>query len=268
MGCNLSGVGEGRGREAAGASAPAASGTGLVPSTTTGTPPAGRPSEWFLIDRRACRLKRMKKGVLNASRLLDFDAAGEKCRMRRTFVTLTYRPGVEWSPDHVGKFRRCMREWFARRGVVCRFAWVAELTKAGRMHYHLLVWVPRRFILPKADRRGWWPHGSTNVQEARSAIGYLAKYASKGTPEGHEFPKGARIHGCGGLTSDGKRERRYWLAPLFARDALGGRADIRKIRGGYADRITGEFTPSPWQIWAPRGGGVWAWRFLPEQIAC
>ncbi|MFS8387721.1 replication initiation protein, partial [Xanthomonas campestris pv. campestris] len=33
-----------------------------------------------------------------------------------------------------------------------------------------------------------------------------------------------------------------------AREALGGEADIRKAKGGWFDRLTGEFWPSPWKV--------------------
>ena len=34
--------------------------------------------------------------------------------------------------------------------------------------------------MPKADKQGWWRHGMTNTVPARSPVGYLCKYTSKG----------------------------------------------------------------------------------------
>lgn len=125
------------------------------------------------------------------------------------------------------------------------------------------MWIPRGFWLPKADQAGWWPHGSTKIEKARNAVGYLAKYASKFTGAMAEaFPKGFRTHAIGGLNDESKRELRWWKSPTDARKALGPDADIRKTQGGYADRNTGTFWPSPWRCFFDKGRVI-AWKLEP-----
>ncbi|CEE44508.1 exported hypothetical protein [Xanthomonas citri pv. citri] len=47
-----------------------------------------------------------------------------------------------------------------------------------------------------------------------------------------------------------------------AREALGGEADIRKAKGGWFDRLTGEFWPSPWKV-TFIFGRTFAWKVVP-----
>lgn len=76
------------------------------------------------------------------------------------------------------------------------------------------------------------------------------------------FPKGFRTHAVGGLNEESKRELRWWRSPLEARECLGELADIRKIVGGYFDKITGAFWPSPWKVIVNPDGRVIAWKPL------
>lgn len=234
----------------------AAAVTGLVSNATKVTPTRLR----IQIDRDANRVKRMRRAVGHSARLLHFDATGDHTRYRKTFITLTYRDADGWEPGHMGQFVRRLREWCKRRGIKCRFVWVAELQQRGALHYHLLTWIPRKFMVPKPDKRGWWTHGSSNIKEAQNAVSYIAKYASKTTTQQSvRYPGGARMHGCGGLDAEPRRHIRYWQAPLWVRDALTGRADIRKVNGGYCDKFTGEFLASPWKVEVTAGGMVFAW---------
>jgi hypothetical protein len=147
-----------------------------------------------------------------------------------------------------------------------RYLWCLELTKARVPHYHILIRIPHGLSLPKPDKRGWWTHGSTNIQRARKAVGYVAKYASKFTSAlCAALPKGFRTHGVGGLNSESSRVLRWWKSPLDAREALGVLADIRKLVGGYADRVSGVFWPSPWHVLLTRDGRVFAWK---DQLQC
>lgn len=142
--------------------------------------------------------------------------------------------------------------------------WALELTKRLRPHYHLLVWLPKGVTLPKPDKRGWWPHGMTRIEWARNAVGYLAKYASKFNPEtAFALPKGMRTHGVGGLNDESARELRWWRSPTAAREALGALADIRKVLGGYADKRTGLFWPSPWRVFVDNLGRVFVYQEVP-----
>jgi hypothetical protein len=129
-----------------------------------------------------------------------------------------------------------------------RFVWVQEFTKRGRPHYHVLLWLPLGITLPKPDKRGWWPFGMTKIEWARNAIGYIAKYASKGDSL-HLPAKGARMHGNGGVTGDALLEQRWWKLPRWARETVAP-ADKCKRRkgGGLLLPDTGEVLSSPWMV--------------------
>jgi len=227
-----------------------AAGAGLVLSTTS---PDGRVQ----IDRLHCRAVRMRKSLLTAGRLLDDQARDQWQRVRAWFVTLTYREDVEWNRKQISAYMARLYDWCRAQGLRMRAEWCLELTRRGRPHSHVIVWLPKRLALPKGDKRGWWVHGMTRTEIARSPVGYLAKYASKFTPDmAAVMPKGARSHAVAGLDPEGKRELRWWKSPLFAREALGERADIRKAPGGYFDRVSGVYQRSPWIVSVDGGGRV------------
>lgn len=168
---------------------------------------------------------------------------------RVVMVTLTYSDAAGWRPDHITACLKAVREWFRRLGRPFRYVWVAELQKRGAVHYHLLVWMPRGLTLPFFDRRGWWPHGSSNAVWARKPVGYLCKYASKFDGQGGDFPKGARIHGSGGFDSLGKAIRHWWSLPGWLRAQCGvGDRIVRPKGGGFVHAPTGEFVHSPWRF--------------------
>lgn len=241
---------------------------GLVPSSTSGPNLARIAVE---LDQNRIRAARLKKSVITGARLHDQEARKGSARGAWYMLTATYREGSNSSPRDVSNLVRGVRRYFhnlaRRKGQgrpLFRYLWVGELTKRLRPHYHLLIWIPRGYFLPKADRRGWWPHGMTKIEKARNAVGYLAKYASKFTGAMAEaFPKGFRTHGVGGLGEESRRELRWWKAPQEAREALGPDADIRKTFGGYTDKRTGEFWPSPWRVFFHQGRVI-AWKLEPQ----
>lgn len=248
----------------------AARALGLVPYKTSGhdAPKTGRVS--IEIDPLLARAQRLKKSVITSARLHDEEAKATGFRGAWYMLTLTYRDGCNSGPRDISDLLRAMRRYFnvtrsrAKRfaGQVFRYLWVGELTQRGIPHYHVLIWIPQGMYFGKVDQRGWWPHGSSQIEKARNAVGYLAKYASKFTSlVAGQFPKGFRTHGCGGLNQESKRELRYWKAPVSAREVLGVAADIRKALGGWFDKLTGEFWPSPWRV-TIFGGRTIAWKVI------
>lgn len=192
----------------------------------------------FVVDPRKARCSRLHRSVREAARLHETEADWSsrslgRSGFRKTFITLTYRQTRDWQAGHVSDFLRLMRQWFQRRGEVCRFVWVAELQQRGALHYHVLVWVPRRLRLPTPDRCGWWPHGSSKIETARSPIGYMVKYATKTRPEDVvRLPKGARLHGAGGLDAQQRVQRRQVMAPAWLSEA----DDARRVQGWIAEQ--------------------------------
>jgi len=190
------------------------------------------------------RLRRLRTNVSWCADVFERFACGWVA-----MVTLTYRPGVEWSPRHISAALKACREWHRRRGLTFRYVWVAELQARGVVHYHVLVWMPVGCKLPKWDQQGWWPHGATNIKRAHSAVGYVCKYASKTDQKTGRFPHGARVSGFGGLP-ERTREHRVWrLAPEWLRLQTYPEMQLRPAPGGgWLSRLTGEWWPSPWRI--------------------
>jgi hypothetical protein len=258
-------------RAAEGGAALGAGSTELDPYKTK----AARPREVVEIDVFTARIRKLQKAVRNSAHVLDAAAHVDEqnVRWRRLFVTLTYAKVEDWKPGHVRDFQRAVRDWFRRKcgGTRMRMVWVLELQKRGAVHYHCMIWVRARDFFPNPHKCGWWPHGFAHVLSSKVSINrpvaYMAKYASKATVEqAMSVPKGARMYGVCGPTDEGKRVIRWWRAPLFVRDALGGAADIRKVTGGYMDRLTGEFLASPWKVYVAPSGRVYAWREVPPLL--
>lgn len=235
---------------------------GLVPTKTSGTQgvdpylqeawdeyqaTAEKPLAVF--HPNEARLKKLKRAVMTAARLHQDTAAGP-CRLRPAMITTTYREDVDYSPRHISEMLARIRKYMARRGQTLRYCWVAELTKRGRVHYHVVIWLPWGSIIPKPDLRGWWPHGHTRIETVKRAVGYVAKYASKaGWAASGEMPKGARLHGTGGLDDRQRRERRWWMAPQWLRELTTESMDVhRALGGGWLSRRTGEHFSSPFRI--------------------
>jgi hypothetical protein len=202
------------------------------------------------------RLAKMRRRTLTRSRVQSQEISSLWADPVCDFITLTYRPGDEWSPRHVAKLVNCYREQARRDGVEFRYEWCAELQlkrmrRTGEsarevMHYHILMWHPSNYSYPFPDQRGWWPFGMTNVEQARNPVGYLAKYASKGT-EGESLPRGARVSGGGGLSELGRREVSWWMLPRYVREAFPtiGAKVRREVGGGWLNWDEGVFLDAP-----------------------
>lgn len=218
---------------------------GLVNTQTSPTLPDG----CIQIDSRLSRLRGMKHAVVTAGRLIQEGVVRGGFRYRAAMLTFTYACVEDWQPLHISQALEAIREYMRRRGHSMLGVWVAELQERGAVHYHIVLWLPLRFKLPLADKRGWWRHGMTCSEWARNAVGYLVKYASKGTGA-HQFPRGCRIHGAMGLNKVQRMERRWWRMPKYIRERwTDWNLDVRRhVGGGFLSRVTGEWSPSKYQI--------------------
>lgn len=137
-------------------------------------------------------------------------------------VTLTYAPGVAYSPRQITSYVRRMCGWLDTRSITFAFEWVLELQQRGAPHYHVIWWVPAGTRLPMPDctrgrqRKPLWPFGMSRIELARSGPAYIMKYASKGT-NGGTLPKGARLYGVGGFDT-AKRVAQWRALPAYIRD--------------------------------------------------
>lgn len=223
---------------------------GLVSVSTSRTTmnPEGLPPVIFMaehgltIDKQQARVTRLRKGVGIAAKFLH-NAAGH--RARKVMVTLTYAgTNAVWQPKHISCYIAAVKMWYQRQtGEKLRYVWVAELQERGVIHYHAVFWLLKGITMPKADKRGWWPHGMTKTEAARKPIGYLMSYLSKiETKNVMEFPHGARISGNGGLDKTGRDCKRWVLWPAYLQgNAAAGDCWKPRKGGGYLNHSTGEF---------------------------
>lgn len=107
--------------------------------------------------------------------------------------------------------------------------------------------------MPMPDKRGWWPHGMSQIQFARSPVGYIAKYAgklkTKAGDVGMAIPKGFRIYGVSGLDKEDRRKRAWANLPGWLRDHMTPEDRAKRIiGGGWISRLTHAFYPSIWKL--------------------
>lgn len=192
------------------------------------------------------RSLRLFKSVSCAGDLLRGECDEKGRRLFGVFLTLTYRPEVYWRRGHVSGFLDHVRKWTRRRDVALRFVWVAEQHKTGRIHYHMIFFLPKGVILPKPDKQGWWPYGATRIERCRKqSVGYLIKYATKCQSIDHPWPKGMRLHGHGGLDLAQRIRRAWWVLPKYIRIQCEDWMRVRRARGGgWVSQVTGEWWPA------------------------
>jgi len=195
------------------------------------------------------RIRRMRRvAIASAEGARDWLTIGGG-RFSCVLVTLTYRPGAKWEGRQVADYIKATNTYAAEQGVRLRYQWVMELTQAGVPHYHVLWWGPHGFRIPKPDASGSWPHGLSQVARARSGVGYLVKYATKGGTDYHEIPKGARLFGVGGGSKEEKHKTHRaglpaWLLERLPNDARGRRV----ARLGWVCTATGVIHRSPFRV--------------------
>lgn len=188
---------------------------------------------------------------------------------RTGFVTVTYRPGEIWEPGDIRQLVKHYRQWGKRRRVKIGIVWVAEThggygENHGQVHYHLVLFLPRGLTPPLPDKQGWWRKGMSNCKWARSPVGYLAKYASKGMSD-PVMPSGARLWGISGLTATVRLRLAYALAPTWLRAFCQPDEVVKKIaHGWWRNCTTGWEYRSPWEFEWGKDGPALKWRGWTE----
>lgn len=242
---------------------------GLVSESTSCRVPEGvSVVDWvgentIEIDKHMARVTRLRKGLgIAAKQLHNQGTKTQKIWM----LTLTYRgTNRDWRAHHISDFLSGLRTWhYSRTGTrKVRYAWVAELQQRGVIHYHVIVWLEHGLTPPKPDS-AWkkqgvfqapmWRHGMSNRLRATAPVAYLMKYASKIEQKNvGSFPRGARIHGNGGLDESGRCIRRWVLWPSYVQGNSEVGERFRPAKGGgFVNADTGEHLQSEW---APTGGG-------------
>lgn len=187
-----------------------------------------------------------------------YKAMGIHCQC--IMVTLTYAPGIEYSPRQITEYVRRSRAWLESRKIPYAYEWVLEMQKRGAPHYHVLWWLPAGTKMPKPDmavgrqRKPLWPCGLTKIELARSGPAYIVKYASKGD-KGLPLPRGARLYGVGGF--DSAKKLAQWRAlPAYVRERTEQGNSVRRVTGGgWLVKESGEHIPSAWERRVQYGPG-------------
>lgn len=246
-----------------------AAGAGLVPSKTTAETVVNlAPSA--VSDRR---VRRLKRSVWASGHLHGMAEKGHRPAVC-WFVTLTYAHDGQWHAMQIGEAIKGYRNWCQSAGVPCRYTWVAELTSRGRVHYHLLAWLPHGVRMPHWDRPtrkrsgmrpAFWSWGMTQTEIARSGVGYLMKYLSK-LGELTRFPKGLRLYGIGGLDDSGRKVRAWYNLPEWVKRSFGV-GEVVRHAGRLLVSATGELLDPAFQLLrVPSGLVLRQLRELPERF--
>lgn len=219
--------------------------------------PRPRPSvyDWQEIDQEklcSIRVEKMRRSILTTAQLIEQAFP----TWVPWFVTLTYRPEARWSARDLKRLIGGLRRWLGEKHVNWKPVYVfkLELTKAGKEHYHLVVWLPKGVRMPFPDkalpgaRTPWWLHGMSQVQKVRgrSACPYLAKYLSK--EEVRSFKPHARMYGDGGLRGAFRDKKRWNRLPGWLRSQVTYSDRCRPMVGGGWVSATGSRFYSPWEV--------------------
>ncbi|QQQ03671.1 rolling circle replication-associated protein [Lysobacter enzymogenes] len=233
------------------------------------------------------RLRKMRRGVLASAMSIHNDLlakgyqqwteqGGAQWRyaaeheFRCALLTLTYAPEFEWQPSQLRVMLDHYRKWAKRNKCLFSYVWVMELHQSGKPHYHVVFWVTGGKVPPFPDAQGWWPYGKSNAKWAHSPVGYIAKYASKGTTA--DLPKGSRLYGAGGLSIEARAQRSWSLAPKWLRQMTEPGTLVRRVpfaierigkwgktvidkTTAWVEATFGNAFLSPWQSdgWTPSG---------------
>lgn len=165
-------------------------------------------------------------------------------------MTLTYASTSHFASKHISRFLDTLRKALRRRGHArLPYAWTLE--RSGRLHYHLIVWLPHGYEIDKAKLKRWWPYGSTWIENCRSPRAW-ARYIAK-FDDVMNLPKRSRAYGYGGLDEAGRATVARaclprWLASILPK----GHSASRCPGGGWFDTTTRAIYRSPY-AWTPRG---------------
>ncbi|MCG9115917.1 hypothetical protein LH428_08650 [Laribacter hongkongensis] len=203
----------------------------------------GTSAALSLRKRKKAARKRLKQAFKEQRRYAKAN------NLRAVAVTLTYANNTQFEPKHISAFLDPLRRALKRLGHSLPYGWTLECE--GRLHYHLMLWLPRDYKLDPFKLKKWWPWGCTWVENCHSpgAWGrYIAKFDSA-----PKLPKGARLFGCGGLDAEGKAAVLRVRLPKWLCSLLPPAALVRKVAGsGWVNMETGEWYPSPY-TWTPQG---------------
>lgn len=197
--------------------------------------------------QRQQRKKQQRKKIKNFVRISQQMAAREG--KYAIAMTLTFASDSDYSPKCMRTFTEKFRRWLKRRGHSLQYVWVLE--RQSRIHYHLILWLPRSIRIDFDLLSKWWPWGKTWSENCRSPHNwgsYMAKLEKPTTP----FRKNTRMYGYGGLDAKAKTEWARVNLPLWLQRVLPKGEVATRVRGGWASVTTGAIYHSPY-LWSPLG---------------
>ncbi|MEN8515898.1 hypothetical protein [Burkholderia sp. RS02] len=172
--------------------------------------------------------------------------------LRSVAVALTFADNGKFCAKLISRFIACVRQALKRRGHRLPYTWVLE--SEGRLHYHLMLWLPRSFVIDKQQLARWWPWGTTSVASCRVVEGY-ARYMAKFDCM-DRIPKAGKLFGSGGLDESGKAAVLRAGLPRWLQAILPRGGSARRFPGyGWTNTETGEIYVSPYR-WTPRGWAI------------
>lgn len=143
-----------------------------------------------MLDTFAIRLGRMKSRIFTWAE--EVDQYKKNHPVRLVLVTLTYAKVDDYRPGHLGNYLKNIKTKLGKN--LLAFAWVAELQQRLAVHYHVVLVVKPGTKIPKPDKGGYWVHGMSKIETARTAY-YLATYTGKKYQKDlSKYPKSCRLY--------------------------------------------------------------------------
>ncbi len=208
------------------------------------------------------KVERNKKGQLEYA-----NNRNSKGRLVPVLCTLTYPSNDDWQPDDLSKFLKKYTAYAKYHfDIKLRYFWVAETTKKGVLHYHIVFWIPRNGRLPKPsepliyNNRTYpapWKYWAKIEGVKKGVYKYLVKYMSKSCYDfecifkpkldqnGNQLVSEKtgklmwyrpRIFGYGGLTKNSREILRFLSLPFYLRlmyESLPFGTNIVRQKGGW-----------------------------------
>lgn len=209
----------------------------------------------FRIDTQKQRDRKRRIAINTAD--LHHRRIAKEHHLKAYAVTLTYRINRDFQSRNISKYLDCVRSWLRRRCLPLLYLWTLEV--AGRLHYHLQLWLPSSGHTYKKLLKGWWPYGSTWIESCRRGSAWAAYIAKPLNTK--KLPRGARSYGVGGLDTEAKQALNRARLPSWLKRSTDSSRQIVEVRGkGWIDKGTGQVFKSPWIAMPKIGGFRWVLR--------
>jgi len=118
-----------------------------------------------MVYRRVIVPESDRKLLVLRRKLRKFAQLIENAYKYRIFITLTFAEDV--SDGEASTVLKNFFQWLRDHGYEFKYFWVKELTKRGRIHYHVILF--SNTFIPKPDCSGW-RSGMSNIQLINETI--------------------------------------------------------------------------------------------------